>query len=313
MAANVYLTEYADIRANAAFEPYTAEQKLLTTAAGQKFAPFNANARFIRIHADNIMSFRVAPGVAAVTAVNAFASGDDTDLTVYTTQSYNFQNNKLYTIAVTQRGTLLQTISSITGGGLTWVAIASATEPYDTIAAALSRVTVFRALKTAGATAGALTITCSGAQTGCSWSCDEWTGADITGTDGANAIGVVAVNRTDAAASLSVTLSTMGIGNASYGAFSISARAAVTPGAGYTLLGTGQGAAEARTGATVYKSAGDVTPNATFGSTAAGGVGVEIIANLAGMAATTDARMAAGQTEYFKITPGHVLSVITNT
>lgn len=313
MAANVYVTEYADIRANAALEPYTAEQKILTTASPLRLSPFNALTQFIRVHVDNIMSFRIAPNPGPVTAVNAFAGGDDTDLTVYTTGVYAFQNNKLYTIAVGQTAALIQTVTSITGGGITWVAIASATEPFFTIAAPLKRVTVFRGLVTSGAVTGALTITLSGASTHCDWSCDEWTGMDTTGANGAGAIGVVAVNQADASTSDTATLSTMGNGNASYGAASISARAAITPGTGYTLLGTGQGAAEAQATATIYKTVGDTTPNVTYASASSAIVGIEIKQSFVGQVATTDARMAAGQTEYFKVRPGHVISVITNT
>jgi len=75
MAANVYLAEYTDIRANAALEPLTAQQKILTTGASQSFTAFGVNTQFIRIHTDNIMSFKIGAAPSAATTDARMAAG----------------------------------------------------------------------------------------------------------------------------------------------------------------------------------------------------------------------------------------------
>ena len=212
----------------------------------------------------------------AVTAVNAFANFDDATTTIFTTASYAFQNNQLYTLAVQGDRTANPTISSVTGGGITWVEVTN--EPFDTIATPTFRTTVLRGLVTSGAATGALTITTSGTAGGLVWSCDEWSGMDTTGTNGSGAIGNTAVNATDSATALTATLASVTSGNASYGAFatSVGTGSAIVVGTGYTSLGSAISGSELRSLLTEYKSTGDTTPNVTFASAAAGGVAIEI-------------------------------------
>ena len=55
--AVAYISEYADIRANAALEPFTASQTV-AIGAEAKSAAFNANTQFVRIHVDAIASIK---------------------------------------------------------------------------------------------------------------------------------------------------------------------------------------------------------------------------------------------------------------
>jgi hypothetical protein len=64
--AVAYISEYADIRANAALEPFTASQTV-AIGAEAKSSAFAATTHFIRIHVDAICSikFGAAPTASA--------------------------------------------------------------------------------------------------------------------------------------------------------------------------------------------------------------------------------------------------------
>ncbi len=75
---------------------------------------------------------------------------------------------------------------TVTGNGLTWVAIGSTV--FDSTSSSRRRVTLFRALG-AGPTSGAITIDFGGqAQTDVTWVVDEASGVDTSGTNGSGAI-----------------------------------------------------------------------------------------------------------------------------
>jgi hypothetical protein len=65
--AKVYVTEYADIRGNAALEPATAIQNMTTTATSAQTSAFNVNTNWIRVHTDGVMSFRIGVDPTATT------------------------------------------------------------------------------------------------------------------------------------------------------------------------------------------------------------------------------------------------------
>lgn len=72
--AVAYITEYADIRANAALEPLTAAQTV-AIGAEAKSAAFNANTHFVRIHVDAICSIKFGLAPTANTTNKRLAAG----------------------------------------------------------------------------------------------------------------------------------------------------------------------------------------------------------------------------------------------
>ncbi|MGH6693460.1 MAG: Ig-like domain-containing protein, partial [Gammaproteobacteria bacterium] len=86
---------------------------------------------------------------------------------------------------------------------------------------------------------GPLTITFSKRQSNCQWIVSQWDGVDITGVNGAGAIGQTGSTRGDAVSGLTVSHGAFeNPNNVAYGVFGVrSSVAAVTPGAGFTELG----------------------------------------------------------------------------
>ncbi len=143
----------------------------------------------------------------AVTVANVLAGTDDNasgTATAFTTASYAFQNNRLYLLAVGTRHSATGSISSVTGGGLTWVKVAEV--PSGNQAFSFS---VWRGLVTSGATTGTLTINDAGTPNVVRWSCDEFQGVDLTGTDGSGAA-VQSPTTSGTATSGSITAATFG-------------------------------------------------------------------------------------------------------
>lgn len=65
--AKIYITEYADIRGNAAFEPATATQVLTTSGSSGQTSAFNANTQWIRVASDGIASILIGSNPTATT------------------------------------------------------------------------------------------------------------------------------------------------------------------------------------------------------------------------------------------------------
>ncbi len=162
--------------------------------------------------------------------------------TSYATASVTPTANKLQLLAFVSRTNITADPNqpTATGCGLTWVVVGS--RVFDTTSSSRRRVTLFRALG-ASPTTGAITIDCGGqTQTSATWSLDEGTGMDITGSNGAGAIvqSATAFDNSLAVSSLTVTLSAFSNAyNATYGAFGNSniTDHAMSVGSGYTLLG----------------------------------------------------------------------------
>lgn len=219
----------------------------------------------------------------------------------YITASISPAANKLILLTVWTFATTASTPffdpTSVTGNGLTWTLVAGQDhfpdDPNFPTTGMHSRVSVYRAVGSSPTT-GAITIAYTGTQPdGCAWSVTQFTGADVTGTNGANAI-VQAVTKQSAptwpATALSMTLATLGnASNATFGAFagpwdSATASAAIvmTPGSGYTKLSSG--GAIWSYWMNEVKLPGSTTVNCTCSPSAQdlGGVAIEI------KAATTD-------------------------
>lgn len=194
-------------------------------------------------------------------------------------------------IAPTANRLILLTVSSrtgitanpnqptVTGNGLTWVAINSIV--YDTTSSSRRRVTLFRAMG-AAPSAGAVAIDFGGqAQTDVGWSVDQSSsGVDISGTNGSGAIVQSATNKDEAGGtSLTVTLAAFGnSGNATFGAFAIG-DFGITPtvGSGFTMLGQSNiGSGNGVDCFTEYKSTNDTSVDMDFGVALSGGIAIEI-------------------------------------
>jgi len=207
----------------------------------------------------------------AITAANLTA---DTSTTAgpYTTASVAFANNKLYLVSVWNRiGTTQVDVSSITGGGLTWVQVLGD--------GTLTRCEVWRGLVTSGATTGALTITMSAAPARVAWSIDEFTGVDTSGANGSGAV-VQSAASSGTATTLSVTLAAFGdaVNNAAFGSFLHRAQETSTVEAGYTALSNSAYGAVSSLGTMAeWKVGQDTTVSASWTtSAAAAAVAVEI-------------------------------------
>lgn len=70
----LYITEYADVRDNAGYEPATANQKLSFTTTTQSNA-FNADTKIIRVHTPSICSIEVGVNPTATTSSKRMAAG----------------------------------------------------------------------------------------------------------------------------------------------------------------------------------------------------------------------------------------------
>lgn len=66
--AKVYVTEYADIRGNAPYEPAIALQTVAIAATNTQSSAFNANSNWVRVHTDAICS--IAFGLSPVATAN---------------------------------------------------------------------------------------------------------------------------------------------------------------------------------------------------------------------------------------------------
>jgi hypothetical protein len=208
----------------------------------------------------------------AVVAGSGLTQGTDAACTgTSTTASFTPTANALILACVVNEiasGTA-PTISSITGNGLTWVLVGTAITP-----SGLNRTTLYRA-SSASTSTGTATITFSGAADDCVWQISEYTGQDTSGTNGSGAIVQSAVNNGGGGlTSLTVTLAAFASSsNAAVGCFGSSTNNVLTPGAGFTEIGTQPSSS---TRAITELDGEDTTVNVTSASTALQGVAAEI-------------------------------------
>lgn len=119
-----------------------------------------------------LQSLRPALGLVKQNVTN-WTGGSNADANSYNTSSATPKNGWLYTLTVVNTKATTPDTPTVTGGGLTWV------QATTVLSGTTLRVTVFTAMVSSGASAGALTIAFGGVtQTGCRWSCDEWLNAE---------------------------------------------------------------------------------------------------------------------------------------
>jgi hypothetical protein len=219
----------------------------------------------------------------AIAGANKIAETSTADATSFTTAaSLTPSTNTLYLATVRNSraaGPATPTLSG--GGGLTWVQVATVTEPGGS-----ERITVFRAMKSSGLTSGTLTADFGGVtQTGFAIVVDEFTGTDTTGSDGAGAIVQSATGSGSAVTSSSVTLAAFGdaTNNAAFGAVSIIATDSISAEGGYTRLSNLNHATPNRAVATEWKVGQDTSVTFSWTTSAAyDSIAVEIKAAAAG-------------------------------
>jgi hypothetical protein len=180
----------------------------------------------------------VQAGTVAVTEIAAAVIASTANATTYASASFTPVADRLYLLAVCHSDaapeTTVPTITTTTG--LTFVQVGSSIA-FDTIASNLHRITLFRAMKPSGLSAGTYTVTLADAGTGCAAILAEVTGINTTGTDGANAIGVVGTGAANGTANPFVSLA--GLSQTYNGVFACvgsDIATAPTPESGYTAL-----------------------------------------------------------------------------
>lgn len=154
-------------------------------------------------------------GVSAITQHSLFGGTITTDAASYDTSSgawspatgtWTPTANRLQLVAVLTRGAATPNVPTLTGHGLTYVQITTAT--FGTLATNLSRLTWFRAMG-AAPTNGALTLDFDGqTQTHCTISVMEFGGVNTDGTNGSGAIGQFEEAALDSVNSIDVSLPT---------------------------------------------------------------------------------------------------------
>lgn len=206
----------------------------------------------------------------------SLTSGNSTgNASSYTTASVTPSANKLQILSVgNTRSAGSPTTPTVTGNGLTWVQIATISDGTN------RRITVFRAMG-ASPSAGAITIDFGGtSQNNCSWSLNELTGMDTSGTNGSGAIVQSATNTGSATTSLSITLSAFGSAtNAGIAAFIVDNNLAITPDTGWTEMHEVQcsDGSDSHTNETQFIASSDTTAACSWtGNQKVAGIAIEI-------------------------------------
>lgn len=173
----------------------------------------------------------------ALAASNLEISGSATGATSYATGSIAPTGNSLVILAVRNAmAAPTPNTPTATGGGMTtWTQIATLLD-----GAATRRMTFFRSLQ-ASPGSGTITIDMAGqSQANCNWAIAQFSGVDIGGSNGANAVVQNASNTANATnTGITVTLSAFGnTNNMSYGYVVKNGSNDPAIGSGFTTLGT---------------------------------------------------------------------------
>jgi hypothetical protein len=213
----------------------------------------------------------------AITQTLITSGNDPVNQRVYTTASISPAPNALITVAVMGHNSTSAVPSpTLSGGGVSaWTEVATIT--FDTVALPHRRLTIFRAMSSSPGS-GPLTFTFTKAQSNCQWIVSQWDGVDISGVNGAGAIGQTGSNRADGGNGLTVTLGALGnASNVAYGVFGVKKNVlAVTPGAGFTEIAE-QPSSENTPGDLEAEWATNVsTIDASWTNLSGGALGVEI-------------------------------------
>jgi len=176
----------------------------------------------------------------AIAATHILTNASVAGASSYVTASGSPTTGRLQLLTVgNQCAAATVNVPTVTGAGLTWVLVATQVSGDN-----VRRVSIFRAMGTASA--GALTIDMAGqTQIRAGWSWSEFSGTDVSGTNGSGAIVQSATGKWDvgdgAKTGITVTLGAFGSpNNATYGGirFGTLTGQVVTVGTGFTQLGS---------------------------------------------------------------------------
>lgn len=204
-------------------------------------------------------------------------SGTDTgNVASYATASVTPTSNALILLGIRVSGTNpAPLISTVSGNGITYTQVGKNADGASTCY-------IFRGMA-ASPSAGAITITTAASETACSWYVFQFTGAETSGVNGANAVTNFSEGRP--AASLTPSLAWTGATTASNGAFGLlttnAAMTGATPGTGWT---TTVFVSQVTPAAALLAEYTNLSPPAAINGTFSGGtasvsalVGVEVI------------------------------------
>lgn len=225
---------------------------------------------------------------ATITQTTLTSGSNGADQTRYTTASVSPSANRLI-IAFIQnsRGTSPASTPTLSGNGLTWVPINTATYRSEG-GADRGRVTMFRAM---GATpsAGPVTIDFGGVQQkGCTWAIVEFRDVDTSGTNGSGAVAQSARQSANDVTSLTITLAAFGSSsNGTAAMFAIKENTLdLVPETGWTQIAEVNYSSGSNEMMCQWRSDPDTTPSASWGlRTKGAGIAIEIKA--AALADTT--------------------------
>lgn len=163
----------------------------------------------------------------------------DTDTQSYTTASWTPGTNHLILAWIENSHATAANTVTLSGNGMTWVSIDT-----QTFNGGANRITLFRALKSSGISAGVTTITVAGTNnTGAIWLFADIAGVDNSGTNGSGAI-IQSAKNSGNSQTASATLATLSsLPSATFLGASAAANGAWTPQSGYSSLGSAAGTA----------------------------------------------------------------------
>jgi len=253
---------------------------LSSSVAGSKTVSATANGTAITQTATVQV---LAP--ATITHTLLTAGKDTVNQKIYTTASISPAPNTLITLAVLgHRGPTAATSPTVTGGGMAaWEEVATVT--FDTISVPQKRLTIYRAMS-ASPGSGPLTISFASTVSNALWIVSQWNGVDPTGVNGAGAIVQTGSARADAGTGLTVTLAPFAhANNVAYGVFGVKKNVlSVTPGAGFTEISEQPSGESTTSDLQAEWRTNDNTIDASWATTKAGALGVEIKAANTGSA-----------------------------
>ncbi|HEU5183560.1 MAG TPA: Ig-like domain-containing protein [Gemmatimonadaceae bacterium] len=199
----------------------------LATCA-EEAPPTSPGGEIASVHANVTQD---SPGITQT----LLTSGNNTvNQKVYTTAAIAPVPNALILLAVIGHRAYGAAASPIViGGGMTtWEEVATVT--FDPVGSPLKRVTLYRAMSAAPGS-GPITITFANSVSNTQWIVSQWTGVDVSGTNGSGAIAQLGSTSGDGANGLALTLAAFEqANNAAYGVFGVrSSAVAVTPGSGF--------------------------------------------------------------------------------
>lgn len=215
-----------------------------------------------------------------VTAGTIAETNDTSNVTTHASGSFTPVANRLYLLAVSHSDTAPEaTVPTIaTTTGLNFVQVGSSIA-YDTTASNVHRLTLFRAMKASGLSAGTYTVTLADADTGAASTLIEVTQVVTTGTDGADAVINVSTNAVDAGANPSITMGAFSSNNngvAAFFGFDVQT-AATASNTGWTVVGDASYATPATGVTALWTGANAANAVCTHTSADWAGIAVELV------------------------------------